>query len=426
MAESVARVARYEIELNDPLVNLNVPGLLVQNDKLADTVVLAVTKGGQAATLTGATAFGEFERPVDGSKIRCAGTISGGTITIPLLDQCYKYAGSFVLIIRCNDGSRERSLMRLSGYVERGGDGVIIDPSGSIPSYGDLEQAIANCNAAAAAATAAKNELLQAKADGEFTGPQGPQGPTGPQGATGPQGETGATPNLTMGTVTTGAPGTQASASFTGTAEEPVLNLVIPRGDTGAVDGVDYYEGTPEALGTASPGTANGLSRGNHVHPMPTAGDIKDADGQTVQAKLTALGTEIAGKIATVNGKGPENGAVTLGAADIAAADGETVQAKLTALEARPQGGATEHTATLTAAGWTGDSAPYTQTVTVTGLAADAHLIVGLAPTVTAEEMEAAAAAMLLATGQAAGSITVSAFGDKPEAALPILIMEVG
>ena len=60
MAESVARVARYEIELNDPLVNLNVPGLLVQNDKLADTVVLAVTKGGQAATLTGATAFGEF------------------------------------------------------------------------------------------------------------------------------------------------------------------------------------------------------------------------------------------------------------------------------------------------------------------------------------------------------------------------------
>lgn len=428
MAESVARVARYEIELNDPLVNLNVPGLLVQNDKLADTVVLAVTKGGQAATLTGATAFGEFERPVDGAKIRCAGTVSGGTITIPLLDQCYKYAGSFVLIIRCNDGSRERSLMRLSGYVERGGDGVIIDPSGSIPSYGDLEQAIANCNAAAAAATAAKNELLQAKADGEFTGPQGPQGPTGPQGAAGPQGATGATPNLTMGTVTTGAPGTQAGASFSGTAEEPVLNLVIPRGDTGAVDGVDYYEGTPEALGTASPGTANGLSRGNHVHPMPTADQIPVASGesQTVGASLTSIKDTVAAKVATVNGKSPENGAVTLGAADIAAADGETVQAKLAALEARPQGGATEHTATLTAAGWTGDSAPYTQTVTVTGLAADAHLIVGLAPTVTAEEMEAAAAAMLLATGQAAGSITISAFGDKPEAALPILIMEVG
>lgn len=87
---------------------------------------------------------------------------------------------------------------------------------------------------------------------------------------------------------------------------------------------------------------------------------------------------------------------------------------------------AKEHTASLTASGWTGDGAPYTQTVTVTGLAADAHLIVGLAPTVTAEEMEAAAAAMLLATAQAAGSITISAFGDKPVAELPILIMEVG
>lgn len=281
MAESVARVARYEIELNDPLVNLNVPGLLVQNDKLADTVVLAVTKGGQAATLTGATAFGEFERPVDGAKIRCAGTVSGGTITIPLLDQCYKYAGSFVLIIRCNDGSRERSLMRLSGYVERGGDGVIIDPSGSIPSYGDLEQAIANCNAAAAAATAAKNELLQAKADGEFTGPQGPQGPTGPQGATGPQGETGATPNLTMGTVTTGAPGTQASASFSGTAEEPMLNLVIPRGADGSgsvstVDGVQPASGDVP-LGAVRYSEAQSLTDGQKTQARGNIGAAKDA-----------------------------------------------------------------------------------------------------------------------------------------------------
>lgn len=281
MAESVARVARYEIELNDPLVNLNVPGLLVQNDKLADTVVLAVTKGGQAATLTGATAFGEFERPVDGAKIRCAGTVSGGTITIPLLDQCYKYAGSFVLIIRCNDGSRERSLMRLSGYVERGGDGVIIDPSGSIPSYGDLEQAIANCNAAAAAATAAKNELLQAKADGEFTGPQGPQGPTGPRGATGPQGETGATPNITMGTVTTGAPGTQASASFTGTAEEPVLNLTIPRGADGSgsvstVDGVQPASGDVP-LGAVRYSEAQSLTDGQQTQARDNIGAAKDA-----------------------------------------------------------------------------------------------------------------------------------------------------
>lgn len=118
----------------------------------------------------------------------------------------------------------------------------------------------------------------------------------------------------------------------------------------------------------------------------------------------------------------PETGAVRYDTAQALAA-GQQAQARANVGAA---GKAAEHTATLTAAGWTGDSAPYTQTVTVPGLAADAHLIVGLAPTVTAEEMETAAAAMLLATAQAAGSITISAFGDKPEAALPILIMEVG
>lgn len=85
-----------------------------------------------------------------------------------------------------------------------------------------------------------------------------------------------------------------------------------------------------------------------------------------------------------------------------------------------------ERTTTLTVAGWTGSEAPYTQTVAVSGLTADAHLIVGLAPSATAEQAEAAANAMLLATAQAAGSITVSAYGEKPDAAIPILIMEVG
>ena len=77
------------------------------------------------------------------------------------------------------------------------------------------------------------------------TGPTGPIGPIGPQGiqgipgevgATGPTGPTGAdgeTPVLTIGTVTTGAPGTEASATITGTAPNFVLDLVIPQGPTG-------------------------------------------------------------------------------------------------------------------------------------------------------------------------------------------------
>lgn len=49
----------------------------------------------------------------------------------------------------------------------------------------------------------------------------------------GPKGDPGVTPDLQIGTVTTGEEGTEASANITGTAEKPYLNLVLPRGATG-------------------------------------------------------------------------------------------------------------------------------------------------------------------------------------------------
>ena len=65
------------------------------------------------------------------------------------------------------------------------------------------------------------------------TGPTGIEGPTGPTGATGPAGADAETPTLTIGTVTTGDPGTTAEATITGTAPNFVLNLTIPQGPTG-------------------------------------------------------------------------------------------------------------------------------------------------------------------------------------------------
>lgn len=59
----------------------------------------------------------------------------------------------------------------------------------------------------------------------------------------GPQGDPGVTPDLQIGTVTTGEAGTEASANITGTAEKPYLNLVLPRGANGKtpVKGIDYW-----------------------------------------------------------------------------------------------------------------------------------------------------------------------------------------
>lgn len=86
------------------------------------------------------------------------------------------------------------------------------------------------------------------KVAGLVVGPQGPQGPQGPKGDTGQtgpqgaQGATGTTPNLTMGTVTTLEPDSQATATITGTAENPVLNLGLPKGRTGEVSQAEFDE----------------------------------------------------------------------------------------------------------------------------------------------------------------------------------------
>lgn len=75
--------------------------------------------------------------------------------------------------------------------------------------------------------------------------PQGPQGPqgvkgdkgdtgaTGPQGATGAKGDPGQNATVYIGTTTTGAPGTQASVYNSGTENNAVLNFTIPQGAQG-------------------------------------------------------------------------------------------------------------------------------------------------------------------------------------------------
>ena len=67
--------------------------------------------------------------------------------------------------------------------------------------------------------------LEQAKASGEFDG------------------QDGATPNIQIGTVETLPAGSSATASMTGTAENPLLNLGIPQGNAGytPVKGTDYF-----------------------------------------------------------------------------------------------------------------------------------------------------------------------------------------
>ena len=107
------------------------------------------------------------------------------------------------------------------------------------------------------------------KGDKGDTGEQGPQGDQGPQGSQGPKGDTGATgptgpagsaATITVGTTTTGNPGTNASVTNSGTSSAAVFNFTIPRGNTGATgpqgpdgDAATIAVGT---VTTGAPGTS--------------------------------------------------------------------------------------------------------------------------------------------------------------------------
>lgn len=74
-------------------------------------------------------------------------------------------------------------------------------------------------------------------------GPRGDVGPTGPAGAigpVGPTGEDGITPDFEIGIVGTLPAGSDATATITGTKENPVLNLGIPQGNPGEVTQAEF------------------------------------------------------------------------------------------------------------------------------------------------------------------------------------------
>ena len=83
-------------------------------------------------------------------------------------------------------------------------------------------------------------------------GPRGPRGPQGVQGIQGEKGDKGDTGELSIGTVTTGDAGSQASVVNVGTSTDAILDFVIPRG----VQGIQGIQGPPNelAIGTVEKG----------------------------------------------------------------------------------------------------------------------------------------------------------------------------
>lgn len=164
----------------------------------------------------------------------------------PTLDRRYIQRGAATRLIRelIETAANDYFEMLLSNPEMRGPKGDQ-GPAGTTGQTGSQGVAGPKGDTGATGSVGATG-AVGPKGDTGNTGPagavgaQGPKGDTGAAGATGQTGATGPvgpTPVISV-SVTTLAAGSNATASITGTAANPVLNLGIPRGNPGATPSV--------------------------------------------------------------------------------------------------------------------------------------------------------------------------------------------
>jgi len=123
-------------------------------------------------------------------------------------------------------------------------------------------------------------------------GPAGSVGPAGPAGEAGPRGPAGSAAALAIGSV---SQGTAPSASISGTAENPILNLVLPKGDTGSAGSATTITIGSVTTGTTPSATFSGTAPNqvlNLVLPKGDTGSAGPAGPQGVAGPAGAAGPQ--------------------------------------------------------------------------------------------------------------------------------------
>lgn len=136
---SVAMTLAFRRDVNAPLVTHRLVTLMMQGDDQANVIELTMVDGDTPLNLDGYSAVLYLGRK-DGVKVRCPGTVAGNVVKVTLQAECYSVPGPYAATMKLTGPEEERTVLRLAGYVESDGEGPIIDPSGTIPSYDDLER----------------------------------------------------------------------------------------------------------------------------------------------------------------------------------------------------------------------------------------------------------------------------------------------
>lgn len=356
-----------KIDVDADILMTPIRTLYASGDKNAHTFELSLYRNKEPLKIDGAGVIGYFIR-ADGYTVPVDGTASGSVAKVTLSESCYAVIGQFNLIIKVTVGSERKAVFWGNGYVTRSQTDAIIDPSQTIPSLDELLAQIAateaaakaanqaasaassaatsaaqaasaagtNASAANSAANAAKAAASAASAAATkiddmtitATGLAAGAAPTAKLAEVGghynialglpkgDKGDTGATPQITV-QVKTGEPGTAASVKQTGTAEAPVIELTVPRGDTGSLGNLTINGKAPDGAGkvmlTAADVGAldknvhmyNLLDNSDFVHPINQRGETSKqaswvywidrwlSDTEKTAAQLTSSGIRL-------------------------------------------------------------------------------------------------------------------------------------
>lgn len=316
-----------------------------------------------------------------------------------------------------------------------GEDGKSFTVQDIYPTLAALKQAFPTGNEYAYQVTAEDDEIFiwsELATDwvslGKLQGPQGPQGPTGATGAQGPKGDTGAQgPQGVQGIQ--GEKGEQGATGATGptgpTGPEGPEGPQGPQGETGpqGEQGIQGPQG--EAGESAYTAARKGGYTGTETQfnsDLAEIGNKADKTAPAAAGNLAAL--DAAGNLSD-SGKKPADFQAKVTASGMLKGDGN---GGVTAAAAGTDysGPKVTVTATLLAASWTGSEAPFVYTLAIAGVTATSYQELLPAVNITAEQLKALQAANITDAGQAAGSMTLKAYGKVPTVDIPIRVIKEG
>lgn len=342
----------YTVHLDHTLRVTPLSTLFAKGDSAAHRFELTLLRAGVQEDLTGCTVMCKFYRMSESTVVIVPGTVEDGKAVAVLGAACYDYIGRFALTVIIKKGDEETTVFYGDGYMNGqradiaiSGEYIVYDIDTLLEKIAEIDAATQAANtaainantatsnantatgkantAASTANTAASNANAAKDAANAAAGKIDNMTVSATPLETGtataslstvdghyhlalglPKGNTGATPQISV-QVQTGAAGSEASVSMSGTAEDPVIHLTIPRGDTGNIGALTINGKSPDGSGalTLVASDVGALETGGTASDSAKLGGVSASD-YALKTELSSLTERVAALEAIPNANG--------------------------------------------------------------------------------------------------------------------------